>query len=204
MEDRRQHWDSVYSTKQPNEVSWTQDRPETSLQFIQETGLALTAKIIDIGGGDSRLVDCLLDLGYQDITVLDISAAAIERAKARLGVAAAQVHWIVSDIEDFVPQRTYDLWHDRATFHFLTTPSQISEYVGKAAKAVTGYMTIGTFSENGPARCSGLPVRQYSENELTQVLASGFQKIRCLHEDHVTPFDTVQSFLFCNFGKAVA
>lgn len=204
MENRQQHWETVYSKKQPHEVSWTQERPETSLQFIAEAGLPLTASIIDIGGGDSRLVDCLLDLGYTDITVLDISAAAIARAQARLGERAARVHWIVSDIEDFVPARSYDLWHDRATFHFLTTPEQVTEYVAKAARAVSGYMTIGTFSEHGPERCSGLPVRQYSEDELTQVLAAGFTKIHCTHEDHVTPFHTIQNFLFCNFGRKAA
>lgn len=202
MEDRQQHWETVYSKKQPHEVSWTQERPETSLRFIAEAGLPLAASIIDIGGGDSRLVDCLLDLGYTDLTVLDISEAAINRAKARLGDRADQVHWIVTDIEDFVPARQYDLWHDRATFHFLTTAQQVAEYVAKAAHAVNGYMTIGTFSENGPERCSGLPVKQYSEDELTNVLAAGFRKIRCTHEDHITPFNTIQNFLFCNFGKA--
>lgn len=202
MEARKQHWEAVYAKKQPHEVSWTQERPETSLRFIAEAGLPNTASIIDIGGGDSRLVDCLLDLGYTDLTVLDISSSAIARAKARLGDRAALVQWIVSDIEDFVPSRKYDLWHDRATFHFLTTPQQIADYVAKAASAVNDYMTIGTFSENGPERCSGLPVRQYSEEELAQVLEVGFRKIRCAHEDHVTPFNTIQNFLFCNFGKA--
>ncbi len=204
MENRKLHWETVYSTKQPNEVSWTQDCPKTSLSFIAETGLPVTASIIDIGGGDSRLVDFLLDLGFTDLTVLDISEAAIARAKARLGIRANLVQWIVADIEDFVPARHYDIWHDRATFHFLTTPQQVAEYVAKAANAVTGFMTIGTFSEDGPSKCSGLPVKQYSEDELTGVLASGFHKIHCLHEDHVTPFQTVQRFLFCNFSKAVA
>ena len=202
MENRQQHWEAVYSKKQPYEVSWTQERPETSLRFISETGLPTTASIIDIGGGDSRLVDFLLDLGFKDLTVLDISESAIARAKARLGERASLVTWIVADIEDFVPLRSYDLWHDRATFHFLTTPQQVADYVAKAASAVTGYMTIGTFSENGPEKCSGLPVKQYSEDELADVLAAGFKKIRCAHEDHLTPFNTIKNFLFCNFGKA--
>ncbi len=206
MEDRHRHWEEVYAKKQPNEVSWTQERPETSLRFIGETGLPTTASIIDIGGGDSRLVDCLLGLGFTDLTVLDISESAIARARARararLGSLADLVTWIVADIEEFEPQRSYDLWHDRATFHFLTTAQQVEAYVAKASVAVTGYMTIGTFSENGPERCSGLPVRQYSEDELAHVLVAGFRKIRCAHEDHVTPFNTVQNFLFCNFGKA--
>lgn len=204
MKNRKHHWEEVYAMKQPLEVSWTQHRPETSLRFIGETALPLNASIIDIGAGDSRLVDCLLDLGYTDLTVLDISEAAITKAKTRLGERADLVQWIVSDIEDFVPQRRYDLWHDRATFHFLTTPEQVSDYVGKAVNAVVGYMTIGTFSENGPERCSGLPVKQYSENQLTKVLAEGFTKIHCTHEDHVTPFKTIQNFLFCNFRRSVA
>lgn len=202
MDKRKQHWEAVYTNKQPHEVSWTQARPETSLQYIREAGLPLSASIIDIGGGDSRLVDCLLEIGFTDLTVLDISSAAIDRAKARLGQLADHVTWIVADVTEFVPQRNYDLWHDRATFHFLTTPQEVEAYVSKAARAVTGFMTIGTFSENGPERCSGLPVKQYSEDELTQVLSTAFRKIRCTHEDHLTPFNTVQNFLFCNFGKA--
>jgi SAM-dependent methyltransferase len=202
MEDRHAHWEEVYAKKQPHEVSWTQERPETSLRFISEAGLPTTASIIDIGGGESRLVDCLLELGFTDLTVLDISESAIARAKFRLGDRANGVTWVVADIEDFVPERSYDLWHDRATFHFLTTAQQVEAYVAKAAIAVSGYLTIGTFSENGPERCSGLPVKQYSEDELALVLASGFRKIRCTHEDHFTPFNTIQNFLFCNFGKA--
>lgn len=204
MDHLQRHWDHVYSTKQPHEVSWTQVRPHQSLQFIQEAAIPKDAAIIDIGGGDSLLVDYLLDLGYEDITVLDISAAAIARAKARLGDRAAMVHWIVSDIQTFVPARSYALWHDRATFHFLTTPAEIADYISKAAVAVTGFLTIGTFSEQGPERCSGLPVRQYSEEELTVTLTQAFHKISCIHEDHVTPFQTVQNFVFCNFAKAVA
>jgi hypothetical protein len=202
MKDRRQHWEAVYAQKQPHEVSWTQECPQTSLRFIAEAQLPKNASIIDIGGGDSRLVDFLLDMGYMDITVLDISEAAINRAQARLGSRANLVGWIVSDIEDFVPSRQYDFWHDRATFHFLTTSEQVGGYVTMASTAVKGYMTIGTFSENGPEKCSGLPVRQYSEDELSETLASRFQKIHCIHEDHVTPFNTVQNFLFCNFRKA--
>ena len=202
MENRQQHWDAVYMMKQPHQVSWTQVQPSISLGFIGETGLPTTSSIIDIGGGDSRLVDCLLALGFTDLTVLDISKAAIDRARARLGGLSDLVTWIVADVEEFVPSRSYDLWHDRATFHFLTTASQVEAYVAKASVAVSGYMTIGTFSENGPDRCSGLPVRQYSEDTLSSALAKGFKKIRCLHEDHVTPFNTVQNFLFCNFRKA--
>lgn len=204
MEENRRHWEAVYTTKGPKEVSWTQDRPGTSLDFIAEAGLALDAPIIDIGGGDSRLVDFLLDAGYSDLTVLDISAAAIARAKARLGERAARVHWIVSDIMDFVPLRRYALWHDRATFHFLTRPEEIEGYVATAARSVFGYMTIGTFSTTGPARCSGLPVRRYDKQALSDTLAGPFENLRCTEERHVTPFNTMQDFVFCNFRRKSA
>ncbi|WP_276135170.1 class I SAM-dependent methyltransferase [Polluticoccus soli] len=195
------HWENVYATKQPNEVSWTQDIPQTSLDFIHSFGVDRNARIIDIGGGDSRLVDFLLAEGYQNITVLDISANAIERAKERLGAVAEKVNWIVSDITEFEPTETYDVWHDRATFHFLTTPEQITRYLATARNAVKGYVTIGTFSENGPKKCSGLDIKQYTETKLATELANGFQKIRCIEEDHITPFNTVQNFLFCSFKR---
>jgi SAM-dependent methyltransferase len=204
MEDKKRHWETVYTTKRPDEVSWTQDRPATSLDFIAEAGLALDAPIIDIGGGDGRLVDFLLDAGYTDLTVLDISKAAIDRAKARLGGRADRVHWIVSDIVDFTPQRRYALWHDRATFHFLTRPEEVGGYVAKAALAVSGYMTIGTFNASGPERCSGLPVRRYDMHTLGDTLAGPFEKLRCIEESHLTPFNTTQDFVFCNFRRKSA
>ena len=134
------------------------------------------SKIIDIGGGDSKLVDYLLDEGFENITVLDISAKALDRSKQRLGDKANKVNWIVSDITEFQPTETYDLWHDRATFHFLTTAEQVKKYLDTARNVVTGYLTIGTFSNNGPKTCSGLDVRQYSEQELTIELQNGFDK----------------------------
>lgn len=143
----------------------------------------------------------MLDQGYENITVLDISATALERAKNRLGERAEKVNWIVCDIIDFEPQTTYDIWHDRATFHFLTTSDQISKYLDTARKCVTGYISIGTFSENGPTKCSGLEIRQYSEQTMTDALSDGFEKIRCITEDHLTPFNTVQNFLFCGFRR---
>ena len=197
----QQHWEQVYSTKQPHEVSWTQEIPTTSLQFIHTFQLPKTAKIIDIGGGDSKLVDYLLQEGFENITVLDISATALEKAKKRLGANADKVKWIVSDINNFEPTETYDVWHDRATFHFLTTAEQVHAYLEKARKAVSNYLTIGTFSDKGPDKCSGLPVHKYSEDELTNELQMGFAKIRCITEDHLTPFHTVQNFLFCSFKK---
>jgi len=201
MSDRKKHWEEVYKTKEPGEVSWTQEVPQTSLDFLRSFNLPRSAKIIDIGGGDSKLVDFLLDEGYENITVLDISEYALERAKARLGEMAAKVKWIVSDITEFSPDDTYDVWHDRATFHFLTTPEQIRKYVSIAGNAVKGFMTIGTFSEKGPRKCSGLQIKQYSEAELQAQLSRQFSRIRCITEDHVTPFNTVQHFLFCSFRR---
>lgn len=199
--DRKNHWETVYTTKQPHEVSWTQECPTTSLDFIHSFNLPKTARIIDVGGGDSKLVDYLLDEGYENVTVLDISEKALERAKARLGDKGHTVKWVTSDITEFKPDNNYDVWHDRATFHFLTTKEQIARYLDIAKGAVDGYLTIGTFSENGPKKCSGLEIKQYTETELQQQLSIGFQKLRCITEDHVTPFNTTQNFLFCSFKK---
>jgi SAM-dependent methyltransferase len=197
----QKHWDTVYKTKDPNQVSWTQEMPKTSLDFIHSFGLTKTAKIIDIGGGDSKLVDYLLDEGFENITVLDISAQALDKAKKRLGGKAKKINWVVSDITEFQPDTTFDVWHDRATFHFLTTGEQVAKYIETARNTVTGFLTIGTFSDNGPERCSGLPIKQYSEEKLTAELQNGFDKIRCITEDHTTPFNTKQNFLFCSFKK---
>lgn len=199
--ERKKHWEIVYETKSPNEVSWTQEIPKTSLDFIKSLGLSKTAKIIDIGGGDSKLVDFLIEEGFENISVLDISKKALEKAKIRLGDKAQKVNWIISDITEFAPNTTYDVWHDRATFHFLTTPEQISKYIETARKSITGYLIIGTFSENGPKKCSGLDIKQYNEITLTDELKTGFEKISCVTEDHKTPFETTQNFLFCSFKK---
>ena len=195
------HWDTIYKTKDPNQISWAQEIPKTSLDFIHSFGLAKTAKIIDIGGGDSKLVDYLLDEGFENITVLDISAKALDKAKKRLGNKAEKINWVVNDITEFQPDTTFDIWHDRATFHFLTTSNQIAKYMDTARNAVSGFLAIGTFSDNGPEKCSGLPIKQYSEEKLTAELQNGFDKIRCVTEDHKTPFDTTQNFLFCSFKR---
>jgi trans-aconitate methyltransferase len=199
--NRKNHWETVYETKMPNEVSWTQENPKTSLDFIRETKLGKSAKIIDIGGGDSKLVDYLLDEGYENITVLDISAKALERAKIRLGERADKVHWIVSDINDFKPDTTYDIWHDRATFHFLTSDDQIKNYFKITQKWIGGFLIIGTFSDKGPAKCSGLDIKQYTETALEQEFQVAFEKLKCINEDHKTPFETIQNFIFCIFKK---
>ncbi|SOE23606.1 Methyltransferase domain-containing protein [Spirosomataceae bacterium TFI 002] len=202
MEDTTQnHWDTVYQTKNPDQVSWTQEVPKTSLEFIHSFGVSKKAKIIDIGGGDSKLVDHLLDQGFEDITVLDISVQALEKAKKRLGTKATKVKWIVSDITAFQPMETYDVWHDRATFHFLTRSEQVAQYLNTARNAVSGYLTIGTFSEQGPQKCSGLQIKQYNEEQLSAELDNGFDKLKCINEDHTTPFETKQNFLFCSFKR---
>lgn len=202
---RKEHWEKIYSSKGPTEVSWTQETPTTSLDFIHSFHLNKEASIIDIGAGESRLVDRLLDEGFSDITVLDISETAIEKTKQRLGDKANKINWIVSDVTEFQPTKKFDVWHDRATFHFLTTKDQINKYLNRAMASVKdkGFLTIGTFSESGPTKCSGLEIKQYSETTLQQQLRKGFEKIKCVIEDHLTPFNTLQNFLFCSFRRAV-
>jgi SAM-dependent methyltransferase len=199
--DNKKHWENVYETKNPDQVSWTQKKPQTSLDFIKSSGLDKGARIIDIGGGDSNLVDFLLEEGYENITVLDISAKALEKAKERLGDAAAKVKWIATDITAFQPMETYDIWHDRAAFHFLTTQEQVSKYIDIAEKNVNTFLILGTFSKNGPTKCSGLDIQQYDEESLSGKFEAGFDKIKCITEDHMTPFGTTQNFVFCSFKK---
>ncbi|MBK7851741.1 MAG: class I SAM-dependent methyltransferase [Bacteroidetes bacterium] len=202
LNSRKEHWNNVYSKKQPHEVSWTQEIPETSLKFIHSFKLKKSAKIIDIGGGDGKLVDYLLDEGFENVSVLLIfQKKAIERAKQRLGEKASKVNWIVSDVTDFQPTHLYDCWHDRATFHFLTRKSDLNKYLSIARKAASSFMIIGTFSDKGPKKCSMLDVHQYTEVELQEQLQNGFKKIKCITEDHKTPFDTIQKFLFCSFKR---
>lgn len=197
----KQHWETVYTTKQADEVSWTQEIPQTSLDFIHIFNLSKSARIIDIGGGDSKLVDYLLEEGFEDISVLDISEAALEKAKKRLGTLAEKVTWIVSDITDFKPATTYDIWHDRAAFHFLTDDKQILSYFNIVKNSVKGFMVIGTFSENGPKKCSGLDIKQYSAASLEEMFKDNFTKLDCKTEDHTTPFNTTQNFTFCSFKR---
>ena len=201
--DRKKHWEHIYQTKELKDVSWFQPTPETSLDFFRQFNVPTTAKIIDIGGGDSFLVDHLLDLGYQDISVLDISSSAIDRAKQRLGERAAKVKWIVADAATFKPTEKYDFWHDRAAFHFLTVKNEIDHYIATAAHAISpkGILVIGTFSEQGPTKCSGIAIKQYSEDTMTDLFQNDFEKINCIAIDHKTPFDTIQNFVFCSFRK---
>ncbi|MBZ9779895.1 methyltransferase domain-containing protein [Psychroflexus sp. CAK8W] len=201
--DRKSHWENIYQTQDLRNSGWFQPTPETSLNFIEKFNVPKSAKIIDVGGGDSLLVDNLLERGYKDITVLDISAEAIDRAKQRLGDKAEQVSWIVSDVTQFQPTETYDFWHDRAVFHFLRSKEDISAYVETAQKAITpkGILVMGTFSEQGPTKCSGIEIQQYSETSLTGMFKPHFEKVNCRTVDHETPSGSVQNFVFCSFKK---
>ncbi|TDE29346.1 class I SAM-dependent methyltransferase [Flavobacterium ranwuense] len=203
MENQKSHWENVFITKNPNEVSWTQKYPKISMDYLESLNLSKTANIIDVGGGDSNLVDALLGKGYENIWVLDISEFALERAKKRLGDKADNVHWIVSDISEFQPKENFDFWHDRAVFHFLTEQEDIDKYVAivNSAMADNGNFLLGTFSENGPLKCSGLEIKQYSENSMKQTFSERFEAIKCFTENHTTPFDTIQSFQFCGFKR---
>ena len=203
MENTKSHWENVFATKNPNEVSWTQKYPKASVNYIESLGLSKTANIIDIGGGDSNLVDALLENGYENIWVLDISEFALEKAKLRLGEKADKVHWIVSDITEFSTDTKFDFWHDRAVFHFLTDKESINKYVALINNAVAdnGNFLLGTFSENGPLKCSGLQIKQYSENAMKQTFKEAFEAVKCFTENHTTPFNTVQNFQFCGFKK---
>ncbi|WP_320110431.1 class I SAM-dependent methyltransferase [Draconibacterium orientale] len=201
--DRKRHWEEIYKSKNTTEVSWFQASPTTSLQFVKEFKLPLSAKIIDVGGGDSFMVDRLLEMGYRNITVLDISETAIKKAQQRLGEKANSVKWIVADAAGFKPTETYDFWHDRAAFHFLTDKQEILSYVDTIRSYVKpgAYLVLGTFSEQGPTKCSGIEIKQYSENTMTSLLTDFFNKIRCITVDHKTPFNTLQNFIFCSFRR---
>ncbi|WP_459209339.1 class I SAM-dependent methyltransferase [Aquimarina rhabdastrellae] len=203
MFDRKNHWENIYQNKQLENVSWYQPKPTTSLELITELSIAKNAKIIDIGGGDSFLVDHLLALGYEHMTVLDISEAAIERAKKRLGYQAEQVTWIVADATTFETSETYDVWHDRAAFHFLTNDEDIKRYITNVDKALCkeGRLILGTFSTSGPLKCSGIPIKQYSIESMTKTFDEMFEKQKGFNIDHKTPFDTIQNFTFCTFSK---
>ena len=200
---KKEHWENVFTTKQETEVSWFQPYPKTSIEFVKLFNLPFDANIIDIGGGDSHFVDALLEEGYQNIWVLDISENALSRAKKRLGEKENKVNWVVSDIIDFIPNVTFDFWHDRAAFHFLTTEENINKYVGIAEKGIktNGILVLGTFSETGPTKCSGLEIKQYSETSMSSRFELSFDRVKCITEEHQTPFNTTQNFLFCSFKK---
>ncbi|MGA8853646.1 MAG: class I SAM-dependent methyltransferase [Christiangramia sp.] len=202
--NRKDHWENIYRNKKLEEVSWFQPVPETSLNFFEKYDLPLDARIIDVGGGDSFFVDILLGMGYEDITVLDISKTALEKAKKRLGDKAKYINWIVADAANFKTDEKFDFWHDRAAFHFLTKKEEVDNYVNTVSRALnsSGILVIGTFSETGPEKCSGIDIKQYSEEALTKQFEPDFKKEKCIRVDHNTPSNTVQNFTFCSFKKA--
>jgi 2-polyprenyl-3-methyl-5-hydroxy-6-metoxy-1,4-benzoquinol methylase len=196
----RTHWEKIYTTKAPESVSWYRAHLETSLALIERAADVRSASIIDIGGGESTLVDDLLLRGYKNITVLDVSHAAIEVTKKRLGSAAEQVRWLVADIAEVeLAPRAYDLWHDRAVFHFLTTPEQRAAYVRQVARAVKpgGHVIVSTFGPEGPTKCSGLEVMRYDAESLHDEFGGRFRLVESSKELHQTPFGTTQQFLYC-------
>lgn len=201
--DKKAHWENVFGTKAETEVSWYQKKPETSIDFLEKLNISKSSKIIDVGGGDSYFIDYLVSNGFTDITLMDISAKAIERIKSRLGDKAKDVKFIISDVMDFIPEDKYDFWHDRASFHFLTDENQIVNYASIASQSISeeGKMVIGTFSESGPKKCSGLEITQYNKEKMYAVFEKNFELIECFHQDHLTPFDTTQNFIFCSFNK---
>lgn len=201
----KNHWETIYTTKQPHEVSWTQETPTLSLELIERLNIPKSCSIIDVGGGDSKLVDYLLEKGFSDITVLDISSASIERAKARLGEKAKSVNWVVSDILEFKTTKKFDVWHDRAAFHFQTEETKIQQYIDLVKNLANDKIIVGTFSVDGPKKCSGLEVKQYEEKTMKSLFEENhFKNIECKREDHITPSGSVQNFVFCSFLKTAA
>jgi 2-polyprenyl-3-methyl-5-hydroxy-6-metoxy-1,4-benzoquinol methylase len=202
--DRQAHWENVYTTKGEKEVSWFQENPAPSLELIALTGLSEDAAIIDIGGGASRLVDDLIARKFRRLTVLDLSGAALAAARKRLGDRGADVQWVTADVTKWEPTQTYDLWHDRAAFHFLTHHADQSAYVDRLKKALKpgGYVIIGTFALDGPERCSGLPIMRHDATTLAAILGNDFVLIDTRRHDHATPWDAVQRFQFSTFRRA--
>jgi 2-polyprenyl-3-methyl-5-hydroxy-6-metoxy-1,4-benzoquinol methylase len=200
----KQHWEKIYQTKDTvREVSWYQDVPKTSIDIILSTRVDKNVNIIDVGGGDSMLADKLLELGFQNIFVLDISVEALQKTKTRLGEKGKSVVYIESDILEFDTESRFDIWHDRAAFHFLTKEEDIIRYVEIASKFIkpNGYLVISTFSINGPKKCSGLDITQYSEDSIKNIFRKDFSHVKSFEEIHTTPFDTKQNFLFNVFKR---
>ena len=202
--ERQAHWEHVYQTKAETEVSWFEETPVLSLDIIHTAGVEKDAAIIDIGGGESRLVDALLDEGYTALSVLDISQKAVAETRGRLGQRASHVTWIVADVTAWESERTYDLWHDRAAFHFLTEPADQDAYVAQLMRALRpdGHLIICTFALDGPERCSGLPVVRYDARSLSQRLGPLFELVESRNHEHHTPAGHVQRFQFSWFHRA--
>lgn len=201
--DLKNHWENIYSNKDENEVSWFQTVPKTSHQLIKKLNLESNDNIIDIGSGRSRILKILIDEGFNNISYLDISKEACKKSKIALGDDKSKVNWNVENVLNFKSKIKYNLWHDRAVFHFFTDKKDIEKYKEVAIKNISdgGYLVLGTFSINGPKKCSGLDVSQYSEQSLNEIFKSDFNLLESFYIDHQTPFDTTQNFLFCIFKK---
>ena len=194
------HWEHIYETKAPTQVSWYQEHARFSLHYIRKTGIQKTDAIIDVGGGSSTLVDDLVAEGYQHISILDVSAAALQLARQRLGTHAVDVNWIKADITQAdLPEQAYDLWHDRAVFHFLTQATDRQRYIDTVRHAVRvgGHIILATFAPGGPERCSGLDVVRYSPESLHREFGGNFELVDSTRETHHTPFGTEQTFIYC-------
>lgn len=204
--ERKAHWENIYTTKPQTEVSWYQEHAIRSLKLVKSTGAGVSAQIIDVGGGASTLVDDLLAGGFANLTVLDISSAALEAAKERLGPCSARkVTWLEADItQAALPLQAFDIWHDRAVFHFLADEEDRRRYISAMSHALKpgGHIIIATFAADGPLKCSGLNIVRYSPEELRAELGEAFKLIESHEENHLTPFDTTQKFSYCLFLKA--
>lgn len=203
VSDKQKHWETVYTSKNETEVSWYEDCPELSLALLRKAGLQSNHAVIDVGGGASRLVDYLVSQGQAHVTVLDLSAAALDIAKARLGNHADHAHWVEADVTAWSPDRTYDFWHDRAAFHFLVEPADQQAYVQtlSAALEADGIAVFATFAPDGPKMCSGLPVVRHDAGSLSATLGSAFEFVTAQEQDHKTPWGSVQKFQFSVFRK---
>lgn len=203
MTDHQAHWEHVYATRSENEVSWFQTNPAISTALIEAAGATRDAAIIDIGGGASRLVDNLLQKGFRSVTVLDLSHAALAAARARIGADANKVEWIAADVTRWTPARKYDIWHDRAAFHFLTDAADQAAYVRclKSTVPSGGQAIIGTFALDGPEKCSGLPVQRYDSEALQLILGTEFALMEAHKDMHTTPWGSTQSFQFARFKR---
>ena len=200
---QQEHWDNVYGTRRYSEVSWYQDEPSVSLEFLEATGIATSDSIIDVGGGASTLVDRLIERGYENVSVLDISDTALDQARERLGDAADGVTWIIDDVTQFLPPQTYHAWHDRAVLHFLVDESSRARYMDGLKRALSpgGHLVLATFGPDGPTRCSGLPVRRYTVDMLRDLLGPTFELCSHRMDSHRTPAGATQEFLYTRWVR---
>jgi SAM-dependent methyltransferase len=203
---RAQHWDGVYGSKAEDAVSWFQETAETSLELLDRLALPAGTRLVDVGGGASRLVDELLVRGGCEVTVLDVAAAGLARAQSRLGPAAAEVTWVVADVTDWQPEQTYDVWHDRAVFHFLVDEDDRRHYVRtlRSALRVGGHVVVATFAVDGPEQCSGLPVVRYDAASLARALGPGWDQVASRRQVHRTPWGGEQPFTWLLLRRTAA